>query len=302
MNIFNPKKGAHMRKKWTYFLIASLAVMALCCSCGDDDECPTCPGITKPLGFTNGSLFLDPEAYMYDMRIYGYGAVPPNVDSVIIGDSSVHVDDIDYDYEYEYEDAFWEIYFDEDGSEATYMYDHGDTAVVKVYGEGRSSTCHLVILDADSAEAEIISPDYDDDTVSNTESVTVHWNSVELVDYYAILLEFRDSPNGQSDWYYMFDYTLDTFYTVTPDMYPDSLRYFYVNVTPFTGPDPRTGNTNWTGNLLAGRLYSFGWDDYTRIQGWNQPVIIRTTGKIAVEERKQWTPEEIVQGVYDRFK
>jgi hypothetical protein len=292
-----------MKKYYKYLFVACIVVGIMFCACGDDDdECPACPQqLTNPPGFTNGTFYLNPEAYMEYFYIYGFGAVPPNIDSVKIGDSLVNVDDIFYSYNADYADGYWEIYFDEDGNASTYMYDHGDTAVVVVYGEGLSSTCRLIILNALTAEANITSPAYDADTITAADSDTIYWNEVEHADYYAILLEFRDYANGSIDWYYRFDYSLDTSFIVTPEMYPDSLNYFYVDVTPFTGPDPRTGQTNWTGNLLGGKLYSLGWDDYVRIYGWNIPPA--PAGKLSVEEnRKEWTPAEIVKSVYDQFK
>jgi len=286
-----------MRK--TTLLLACLALLfpIIMSGCSDDD-CATCYG--TGMGFATGSIYLDPEAYLDYMYIYGYGAVPPNIDSAAIGDSTIGVDDIYYNYEEDYHDAYWEIYFSEDGD--NYMYEHGDTAVMTVWGEGKSSTCRVVILDADSAEATITSPEYNADTVANDESVTTYWNTVPEADYYAIMLEFRNLVNGSSDWYYEFYYTLDTEFTVTPDHYPDSLYYFYVNVTPFTGPDPRTGKTNWTGDLLGGKLYSFGWDDYTRIYGWNYPIITGADKMVPGDDRPEWKPTDIVNAVYDKYK
>ena len=155
------------------------------------------------------------------------GAVTPNLDSIKFGDSLLNFgDDLDYDYEEDYHDIFWEVYFDEDGDESTYMWQHGDIGTISVWGEGRSSVCSLKMLDPDSCEIDSMLPGYGTDTIARTATDTVHWNVADGADYYGIFVELRDMNNGSSDWYYSFHYAIDTFFVVTPDMRHDSTTYF----------------------------------------------------------------------------
>lgn len=261
-----------MSKKWLVMICCGLLAMMLVVGCSDDDECTTCPEVSTPKGYVYGTLVLDPEAYLDDMQIHGYGAIPPNIDSVMVGDSLVDPDDWDYDYYWKYEDNYWEIYFDEDGDADSYMWENGDIATVKVWGEGGASTCMLKLLDDDTSWTEVVEPAYDD-TIDIDEDFTVHWTPAKDADYYSVWLEFRTSYNGNSVWYYRYSYSLDTTFSVDASNFPDSLLYMYVDVTPFNGPDPRTGKTNWTGGFLSGRLYSYGQEDYVRIQ-IRQPIAV----------------------------
>ena len=81
-------------------------------------------------------------------------------------------------------------------------------------------------------------------------------------------------------------------------------RISSVNVTPFTGPDPRTGETNWTGTLLGGRVYSMGEYDYTRIH--IEPVAAvgkaNVGANLAEENRRIWKQTEIIDEIYNRVK
>ena len=287
-----------MSKKWLIMICCGLLAMTLVVGCSDDD-CTTCPEVSTPKGYVYGTLVLDPEAYLDDMQIHGYGAIPPNIDSVKVGDSLVDPDDWDYEYEWEYEDNFWEIYFDEDGSTDTYMWNNGDIATVKVWGEGSVSTCSLKMLDDDTSVTEVIQPLYDD-TIDFDENVTVHWTTAKDADYYSVWLEYRTVVNGSSLWLYHYDYSLDTTYAIDASAFPDSLVYFYVNVTPFNGPDPRTGESNWTGGFLVGRLYSYGEEDYVRIQIRQQAAATKAnTVIVSDEDRPRITPLQAIEKIYE---
>ncbi len=286
-------------KKLLLLFTALLAVAIIGAGCGDDDDEGTSPNLNSPLGYVNMSIYLDPEAYMDDGVIYGIGAIPPNIDSMKIGDSLLYGDDfLDYDYDEEYHENFWECYFSEDGSAATYMYRHGDMAQVRYWGDnGMFSSTQFTILDADSAEVTVVEPVSGDDTVAVDESITVHWDPSDGGQFYSVWLEFREQINGSSLWTYKYFATADTFFTVTPDMYPDSLYYMYVSVTPFTGPDPSSATGNVTGGYLTGRVFSFGWYDYTQIYGWNIPPVKAMDNE---DGRRKLTEAEMIRKVYEQ--
>jgi hypothetical protein len=293
-------------KQWFMVLVSLILLSFIVVGCGDDDtkECPTCPSSqddVTPKGFVTGTIYLDPETYIYDMWIFGYGAIPPNIDSMKVGDSLLVGEDFfDYEKTDDYHDNYWTVDFDEDGS--NYMYHNGDAATIMFYGNGLNSTCHVKILNPDTAEIHIISPLTNADTVSSTDSATVVWNKSDGADYYSIWLE---CTIGQGyDEYDRYYYTLDTSFRVTPEMLPDSLRSFYVNVTPFTGPDPRTGASNITGDYLTGKVYSFGYSDYVQIIGWYPTIMAKMAGVVDIEEppHKIVSPSEIVRNTYLQYQ
>jgi hypothetical protein len=294
-------------KQWLMVLVSLVLLSFIVVGCGDDEtkDCPTCPTSqdeVTPKGFVVGSIYLAPETYIYDMWIFGYGAIPPNIDSMKVGDSLLYGEDyFDYSYIREYHDNFWTVDFDEDGT--GYMYQHGDMATMMFYGNGMSSSCTVKILNADSAEVSISSPAYDDDTLTSTDSVTVTWDKSYDADYYSVFVEFCCGQNY--DYIYKYYYTLDTTFMVTPDMAPDSLRYLYVNITPFTGPDPRTGESNITGDYLTGKVFSFGWYDYTRVRGvYPPPVPGKAVAGSGIEEppHARMSPAQVIENLYKQYE
>jgi len=293
-------------KQWLLVLASLLLLSFFMVGCSDDDEdCPACPSTedeVTPKGFVTGSVYLIPEAYFEYIYIYGYGAIPPNIDSMKVGDSLLFGDDFfDYNYDEDYHDNYWTVYFDEDGG--SYMYEHGDMATVMFYGNGMSSTCTFKILDADSAEANIVSPLHDGDTLSSdADSSTIIWDRAYDADYYSIWLEFCCGYGY--DYTNKYYYTTDTTFKLTSAMLPDSLRYVYVMVTPFTGPNPQTGASNITGDYLTGKIYSFGWNDYIRIYGWYPAPTPKAVGDVNIEEppRKELSPAQIIENTYKQYK
>ncbi len=290
-----------MRKNfWLFSLIAIMAV-GLMVGCSDDDS-PTSTIDRIYAGFVTGSIYLEPNVYMGDLVIHGYGAVAPNLDSVRVGDSLLVGDSyLDYDYDEDYHDTYWEIYFNEDGSTATYMYDHGDTANISIYGPGGMATTSLVILDADSASANITSPVHNADTITYGDSEMIYWNKVDMVDYYAIMLGFDEASSNSN---YLFYATTDTMFTVTPEMYSDSLSRFWISVVPFNGPDPATGASNVSGDWLTGKIYSMGWDDWIYVYakpaggGGSAPALGK--GMTTDVRPTELTAEQIVSRVYQQ--
>jgi hypothetical protein len=181
------------------------------------------------------------------------------------------------------------------------MYDHGDLATVRIWGEGRSAACQLKVLSPSAAEPTITAPGMYEDTIAVGAADTVYWNDVEHADYYSVLVAFFVSQNGVTSTFFHFDYALDTSFVVTGAMHPDSVHSFDVVITPFTGPDPRLGTTNWTGDFLAGVLYSYGLNDYVRIV-MERPFTAPPIGLSSpVVTRPEMTPAEMVASVYRKY-
>ncbi len=280
-------------------LLLLTGVIFVGCSDDDDDGLTSSgPGV---LGFATGTIYLDPEAYMSDLWIMGNnGQITPYIDSFKVGDSLVERDDIDYDYNYDYHDGYWEIYFSEDGDTTTYMWDDGDMGHVYVWGEGRSSTATVKLLDYDVDGINWITPDYNEDTLTDATTSTCIWNKCPNAEWYAVWVEVYRHENGENDWFYLWDYTYDTTYTVAGNVLGDSALYMYINVVPTSGPNPETGASNWTGNFCNGKLYGYADYDYTRI-------VVHGTftepGKVVPEKpRQELKPGEVLRKLTEQYK
>jgi hypothetical protein len=140
------------------------------------------------------------------------------------------------------------------------------------------------------------------DTIAVGASDTIYWNRVDQADYYAITIPFLTSYQGSSLWRYRYEYAIDTFFVVTGAMHPDSTLLYDVGVTPFCGPDPRTGRSNWTGNFLAGTVYSIGGFTHTRIH-ISQPILGAGHAlSSTTEDRPEVTPSEMVANLYKKYR
>lgn len=275
-----------------------LLLMLTLAGCGDDEA--TSPDTTGPLGYATGAVLVSAGATMIpQLQIFGNGAVVPNLDSVKVGDSLVERTMWSMMSMWSYVDAHWMINYMETGSPSTYMHHHGDIATVRVWGQGRLSTCDVKILDPSLSALTITEPVGLADTLAAGEADTVFWHKVEHADYYAIMIPWDVQIDGGNRWIFTYHYSLDTSFVVTGAMQPDSLYRYDVVVTPFTGPDPRTGRTNWSGSLLDGVLYSFGQYQSTSIimEPWG-PLVKAAT----IEERPEYSADEIVAEVYKKYR
>jgi hypothetical protein len=277
-----------------------LLLILMIMGCGDD-KCPSCPDQATFPGHVRGSLILNPGAVIQMMEVYGNGAVAPNLDSVKVGDSLVNKSSWSLFVSSSLADAHWAIFFGETGNAVTYMYEQGDTATVGVWGEGRSSSCRLKVIDPNQTVANVTNPAWMADTINPGEADTVFWNKAEYADYYAVMLAWQVYSGGSGHYIFSFHYATDTSFIVTGAMQPDSLINFDVVVTPFTGPDPRSGRGNWTGTLLDGVLYSFGGYDYTTIV--IRPPVVPAGVDLPrpVEKRPEWSSGEIVGNLYKQY-
>lgn len=290
-----------MRK--TRMLIPGLGLLILLAiaGCGDDEKCASCPEpAASPIGFTEGYLVLGEGAAYMNLEILGNGSGAPNLDTVKVGDSLVPRSEWDFTVGDNFMAIRYLINFEENGYPATYMYDHGDTATIKVYGEGRSSTCRLKVLDYMLSAANITSPADNADTLSPGAADTVYWNYIEGVDYYACMVAYILQWEGFPRLNFYF--TTDTSFILTGAKYDSLAEVIQVFVTPFNGPDPRTGQSNWSGNLLEGVVYSFGASDYTTIHNL---VLTKSTGEGPSQPEKLWpkaSSEGIVADLYKQYR
>jgi len=284
-----------MHKMRMVGLSFGLLLMLAAAGCNNDD-CASCPDAVTPLGHAKGWLVLTPGTRMPELEVFGNGSVAPNLDSVKVGDSLVNRQEWQLaEGPNAYADAHLIIPFYEDGDPSTFMYDPGDTAIIRVWGEGRSSFCRVKLLYRDSATVHITTPTSMADTIAPGGSDTVYWNRVEHADYYAIMVPWWVTPGY---WFFTYYYATDTSFIITGDMMPDSVTRFDVQVTPFNGPDPRTDKTNWSGKLLDGVVICAGQNSYTTIIVRSPMLSPREASSQAAEERPKLSSEEIVANVY----
>lgn len=280
-----------------FFMLVLGFVLLMMAGCSDDNATnPVQP--TVPLGHARGSITLRPQAVLDYFKVFGNGTRSPNLDSVRIGDSLIASRFIHMEGPGNYVDAYSVISWAENGSASTYMYDHGDTATITFWAEDRSSSCRLKLLNPESASVYITAPLRFADTIEQGQSDTIYWNRVPEADYYAVMVPWLPIAG---DWKFLFDYTLDTSYVLSGASMPDSVQQADVVVTPFTGPDPRTGLTNWSGTLLDGAVFSYGSNDYTSIVISSPPPAPGRLRPNLSAARPEQTPSEIVAKVYERF-
>jgi hypothetical protein len=269
--------------------------------CGDDD-CPACPESITPLGYAIGSLFLDPGAHITALHVYPNGAVSPNLDSVKVGDSLVGQQNWTMFAATPFADAHCAVTFHETGNSSTYMYDHGDIATIEIWGQGRSSTCQLRILYPMAAIPHITDPLNYADTIAPGASDTVFWNTIEYIDYYAVMIAWEVLSEG--GYYYTYDYyySPDTSFVISGAMQPpNAIDRFNVYITPFTGPDPQTGRTNWTGTLLDGVVYSYGIANSTTIVVNTLTIPPKVAALEPAKSLSGISAAEIVDRVYKKY-
>jgi len=283
-----------MSTKQIIMIAVGLLTIAALIGCGDDD-CASCPEAVTILILAPYAMF--PQPYF---EVTGYGEVMPNLDSMKLGDSLIDKDHWVYQWPWEYANAGWIIHYVETGDTSTYMYRHGDMATITLWGEGRSSSCRIRVLNLDSAQLHITDPLVDADTIAPGAADTVYWNKMEYVDYYAIMVAWY-LPSIS---YFTFEYfyATDTSFVITEAMQPDEIVTRYnVHVTPFNGPDPRTGKSNWDGTLLDGRVCSFGWQNSTTIH-IDQPLAsYRQYGPEAMKAMPEVSAGEIIDNVYKKY-
>ncbi len=283
------------------FLVAGLAfglLMILVIGCSDDD-CATCPETNAPLGYGTGVVEYTTNGLWMNLFVYGHYSAIPVLDSARVGDSLFRRQDFGGGSNGAVKSGHL-LTFYEEGDSTTYMYDLGDTAVITIWGEGRASTCRIELLsETYELTPQMISPSCTScDTISQGESDTLVWHSVEFADYYAVMLTWV-LESGY--WIESYNYTTDTVLIVDGALIPDSTYLCYVTITPFNGPDPRTETSNWTGTLLDGRLFSVGGNGGTDLIVIPASPSPRRASPQAAETRPERSAAEIVANVYKTY-
>lgn len=288
-----------MSRKQIVMIAVALMTLAALIGCGNDD-CTSCPETVKVLGHARGSLQLLPAAYMPALHVFSDGAVAPNLDSLKVGDSLVDKLFWTVESDLPFGDAHLRISFLELGDTSNYMYKHGDLATITAWGQGRSSVCRLKVFNSSTAAAHVTHPFPNFDTIAVNGADTIFWNKVEHVDYYAVMIAWYVFPPGQYKFAYY--YSTDTSFVVNESIWPaGGVMHLNVHITPFGGPDPRTGRSNWTGNLLDGVVYSIGEQSSTTVQVEQLITAPNGPGPASLEAPPAPSADEIVAAVYDKY-
>ena len=246
-----------MRKLWLILLSLMLLTTLLFVGCGDDDDDPATPTTSvTPATFTNGETYIyDGDGLYFSIYAFVHGGATTNVDSVKIGTASALPISSDY---WNYADPYWECEWSEDADPSAY--ESGDNITISMYGDGKSSSCDITLLDYYGDQAEIISP-VNNSTAEIGDTVEAVWAAVDNAEYYAIHIERRWDSSGTTVWAYDYANTRDTTYTLPEHLTESTVDYFYFYVMPVCGPDPTSYTGNWTGSLTTGVLYSHAADD-----------------------------------------
>jgi len=281
-----------MRKILIFLTCIITLSLVFIAGCGDDD-CPTCTAPIDYLAWTDGYLNL--QTYLYsEFYVWAYAAQNPFIDSIKVGDSLYH---INASYYYHESDPYYYVSYDKNDDQ----YESGDTAVITMYGSGRTSTCRLPLLDYDDDETNITVPSTYDTTVSYGEDMTVTWNKVDNAEWYGIGHETRVDSNGTTLWIYNYSYTYDTTFTVPDTLRGHPVQYSYIYPLACTGPNPTNSIGNWQGNLTSGKLYSYASDDGCRVYFENPGTQIKKDN-VEPGEMSKKTPGEIIKKVYEAYR
>lgn len=291
-----------MNKLAIIILVLAMLIIAAFVGCSDDN-CASCPGSETiiPLGTAHGVLTLLHGASMLKLDVSSYGAAAPNLDSVKVGDSLVDQQSWHVAFYWPYADAHSFLDYTESGDSSTFMYEPGDIASISIWGEDRSSVCRLKILSPELAAAQITDPAPDADTIAPGRSETIYWHRVANVDYYAIMIAWYVLP--LDDYTFAFYCTTDTSFVVSGAMEPvDTILSFDVIISPFNGPDPLSGKSNWSGNLLDGVVYSPGHADFTTVVIDQPPTVLRRVSATAMKALPEANAAEIIAKVYEKYR
>lgn len=269
-------------------------IMVISC---DDDDCAPCPIYTTPLAWTDGYVYMEPYVYFY-ADIMAYGGADPDIDSVKIDDSLCYLESLYYQT---FGDPYYYASFNEypDGDPD---YASGDTAIITMYGDNRSSTCRLPLLNGDDDDADIIIPDDHDTTVAYGESFTCVWTKIDNAEWYGIELNYRVDSSGSNKYINIYTYTTDTTYTIADELDGYQVERVYFYALPTTGPDPVTNESNWSGDLCGGKLYSIS--NYAWCDVYFAPVlgVSGHSGELEQKEKPVKSAKEIIQKINETYK
>lgn len=263
--------------------------------CGNDDDVITssCP---RPVVYADGHTFVD-SCLLLNLELYPYGGADPGIDSVTIDGMPANVHRPVGLYG---SGANWHTYI------ATLQkcaespeYASGDTVETIVYAGDRTGSCRVRLLDYTADAVGIVPPT--DTVVFDDDTVEIVWEKIVNADWYCIgiTVEWNYSIIGN----YVY-YTFDTTFTVPDSVLIPSIwdDYTWVWVMPVTGPDPRSPDGNWTGDLVAGRLFSYAdWGEvFFRV--WSMGAAERPSASSRARPRPEPSPGEIIRAVYDRYR
>ncbi len=224
--------------------------------CDGDDDNPAASG-SVPEFFADGLIVVNPRVGL-SMRLRPYGGAPfPEVDSVTLEDTLCSLNRSQY---WGWGDYVYYAGFDEFPT-ADPMFDRGDVVRVTVHSGSRSGFCTIKLLDINLDSIGIVNPGKDT-TVPVGGAVDLKWSRSDNADWYAVQIEKNWDSAGMLVATQHYATTRDTAWSVPVTFFGADVIYLFVRIIPMTGPNPSSSAGNWSGDLVAGWLYSWaGFDE-----------------------------------------
>ncbi len=275
-------------KKFCFLPVLLLFAMALMLSCGDDDDCPTCPAsplkaVASGFAVTDDS---DNSMYCYAL-IYGVDGKMPTVDSVTVGGNAAEIRNIIGELGMATVYAVYE--------EEPTTYDSGDTLDMKFFLPTGTGTARVQLLDDDFDEPTVLSHSttYPYDTVAIDQAVTITWRAIARADYYAVRWTYRYDSSGTDCERADEDFVSGANSLVIPANTLSFNGRIGFSVMAISGPQADTEPGNISGAVINGNISSISsdWVDIYVGTGSYSPVV----------PPDPETPQEIIESFVESF-
>ena len=202
--------------------------------------------VSSPLVVTKAFAIIG-ETFEMTASVYQTTQRVVVLDSVFAADSVCRIEPL-YDMIPRWARAYFLHYYDTGP-----RFDPGDTAEIRFYAEGTLSTAHVKLLDM-SIEPVVIEP-ATPDSVGVDDPIEAHWNPMEHVDWYGVVVTRYLASDMFDFWDYFHYFSYDTTVTIPADLIDENGRLSIV-VFAVTGPSPSDQEENVTGGLVGGSIYS----------------------------------------------
>ena len=129
----------------------------------------------------------------------------------------------------------------------------GDTAEIRLYAEGTLSTAHVKLISL--YDHVLVIDAATPDSVGVDDPIEAHWNPMEHVDWYGVVVKRYLASDMFDFWDYFHYFSYDTTVTIPADLIDENGR-LSILVFAVTGPSPSDQEENVTGGLVGGSIYS----------------------------------------------
>ena len=232
-------------KRLLFFLMIAAVMLLIAAGCDDDNPVTVQSGAEFLIV---GEVFLRPYVdFLGNIHpIYGQ---ENEIDSILfdtikctIAKHPSFVDGNNYTYGFSY--------FNQADST---RFHSGDTVQIRFFRGYETAVASVRLLEVFKDTINFLTPAADD-TIAVDEDLVVTWNKVENADWYSVRYVFDTSfiAWGADHWQ-IYDYAVDTSYTISGDEHPFDGRY-RVYISANTGPVPGSG-VNIDSETMTGTIY-----------------------------------------------